>query len=61
MMVVLCTACIQACREATASIHLSVHLMCMDLSCIYFSVQTCGVCYIQTFECVFIIVLYNIL
>uniref|UniRef100_A0A3P9J8P9 C-type lectin domain-containing protein n=1 Tax=Oryzias latipes TaxID=8090 RepID=A0A3P9J8P9_ORYLA len=32
---------IQGCREATASIHLSAQLMCMDLSCIYFSVQTC--------------------
>lgn len=51
---------IQGCREATASIHLSVQLMCMDLSCIYFSVQTCRVCYIQTFECVCII-LYNML
>ena len=61
MLFVLYTVCIQACREATASIHLSVHLLCMDLSCIYFTVQTCGVYYIQTFECVFILVLYNML
>ena len=61
MLSVLYTGCIQACREATASIHLFVHLLCMDLSYIYFSVQTCGVYYIQTFECVFILVLYNML
>lgn len=38
---------IQAC-------HLSVHLLNMDLSCIYSSVQTCRVYYIQTFENVYL-------
>lgn len=34
-----CAVCEHACREATASIHLSVHIFCMDLSCIDSSVE----------------------